>query len=386
MSPTIRPRVVVDEEYVEQTSYTLDLDLPTTGKLSTLWLICKARTSDTPTANEPFMKYLISSISVNQAGQDALNAARPQAFEASYYYKTGKFPKLGSKKFTDDVADIEEVIPIMFGQKVVDPDYYIDLSKLSDPKLSVTYDLATTGLQAGTLWDTAYYPRFTILADLFEEEALPPAKGYYSLRQYEQYNPSDSQEKKIELKGKRPIKRFLLERTTENEDYEWYHNLDRLKIWGQNEAWVPFTMKARHWMNLIREKFGLCEAIGQLYYSYDDKFTDTIIADKVSLSAAQVDSTSYVSTFHGGSGEKSVLSHILISDGSHGAHNLLPIFFRYVGTLPWSIGVLDFEKMMGMEHLDPTEKAPVYLELDHTSNADTYADSVRVNIEDLAQQ
>ena len=386
MTPIIRPRVVVDEEYVEQTSHTIDLDLPTTGKLSTLWLICKARTSDTPTANEPFMKYLINSISVNQAGQDALNAARPQAFAASYYYKTGRMPKMGTKPFTDDVADIEEVIPILFGQKIVDSDYYIDLAKLNDPKLSVTYDLEKTGIQAGTLWDTAYYPRFSVIADLFEETALPAAKGYYSLRQYEQYTPSNSQEKKIELKGRRPIKRILLERTHSTEDYEWYHNLDRIKIWGSNEAWVPFTMKARHWMNLIREKFGICEAQGQLYYAYDNKFTDCIVADRLGYDIIQADSTSYVSTMHGGSGAKSVLGHILISDGTHGAHNLLSVFFRYTGVLPWSIGVLDFEKMMGMEHLDPTEKAPIYLELDHTATGGDYVDDVRVNIEDLASQ
>jgi len=386
MAPTIRPKVVVDEEYVEQTSYTLDLDLPTTGILSTLWLIVKARQTDTPTANEPFMKYLISSVSVNQAGQAFLNAARPQAFQANYYYKTGKFPKLGRKMFTDDVADVEEVIPILFGDHVDDVKHTIDLSKLNDPKLSVTYDLEKKGLQDGTLWDEDFYPRFTVIADLLQGPAIPPSEGYYSLRQIESYDVANDLEKKIELKGTRPIKRLLFERTQSTEDYEWWHNLDRIKLWGQNEAWVPFDLKARHWIESIRDHFGLCEVNGQLYYAYDDKFTDCIVAPRVSYGADQADSTSYVSTYHGGSGLKSVLGHILISDGSHGAHNLLAIMFRYLGVLPWNIGVIDMEKMLGIDHLDPTEKAPVYAELEHTDDAATYADAVRVTIEDLAKQ
>lgn len=382
---TIRPKVVADEEYEEQTKYTIDLNLPAAGILSNLWLKVKARTSDTPTANEPFMKYLISSISVNQGGAAFLNSARPQAFQASYYYKTGKFPKLGRKMFTDDVADVEEVIPILFGNKVNDLEHTVDLGKLNDPKISVTYDLATKGIQDGTLWDTAYYPRFTVIADLLQGAGVPPSKGYYSLRQIEQYAVANSLEKPVELKGVRPIKRLLFERTYATEDYEWYHNLDRIKVWGDNEAYVPFDMKARDWLDIIEEKFGLCEVNGQLYYAYDDKFTDCVVAPRASYGAEQADSMDYVSTYHGGSGPKSVLAHVKISDGTHGAHNLLPIMFRYLGVCPWNIGVIDMPKMLGLDHLNPAEHAPVYTELEHTSTAATYATNVRVNIEDLVQ-
>lgn len=86
--PTIRPYKVVDDEYESQSSYTIDLDLPRAGILSSLDLMVKARTATSGADPSPWIKYLISSVSVNQAGQAFLASAPPEAFEADYYYKS----------------------------------------------------------------------------------------------------------------------------------------------------------------------------------------------------------------------------------------------------------------------------------------------------------
>lgn len=374
---------VVDEKYVSQTKYTLPLDLPTSGLLSTLWLIVHARTDSAVAANEPFMKYLISSISVNQAGQEALNAARPQAFEASYYYKTGKMPRMGQRMFTGNYYDMEEVIPILFGNKVDDLDYYIDLAKLNDPKLSVTYDLATKGLQDRTLWDTTYFPRFSVIADFLEGPAIPESKGYYSLRQIEAFDVVNDLINKTELKGARPIKRILPELVVASADYEFRNSLDSVRIYGDNEAWVPFRMTPERWANYVRMKFGLCETKYQIWYCQDDRFTDMVVAERVNYLLQSMEDPAYAPISAGGSGLKANIYHVKVSDGAYGAHNYVPSYFQNVGILPWNIQVIDFPKMLDMEHLDPTLHKPVVFELDFDATAATYADSIRVNIEDL---
>lgn len=383
----IRPRVVVDNEYVSQTRYTIDLDLPTSGRVSTLYLIVRARKDATGILNMPFMRYLISSVSINQAGQAALNAARPEAFQASYYYKTRRFPRIGWRYWSSALYDVEEVIPILFGNKIDDLEHYIDFSKLSDPKLSVTYDTATKGAttagRTATLWNTTYYPQFTVIANFIEGEGIPGNRGYYSLRQIESFTPVNSQVKKVELKGARPIKRLMLQHDHTTLDYEIRRSLDNIRIYGDNEAWVPYDMDAERWKNVVRNAFGVGQATGRLQLACDDRIMDHIFSEREDLDVKTADSAEYQSSVQGGSGLKTVLTHVLISSGAYGAHNTLPIYFNFKGLFPWCIAPIDFPKMLDRDHLDPTEHAPVYLELKYLSNAATYAGTNRVYIEDL---
>ena len=380
----IRPKVLVDQEFVSQTKYTLDLDLPTTGILSTLFLKTKAKTVATGDCPSPWLKYLISSVSINQAGQAALNAAPPEAFQADYYYKTGKMPMSGYQRPGGVGTIIDEVIPILFGEKVDDLDHYVDLSKLNDPKLSVTYDLAETDHVGSTIWDTAYYPRFTVLANLFQGPAIPASKGYYSLRQIEGYTPANSEKHKLELKGARPIKRLYVQYDELDPSIELLHLVDRARIWGANESWIPFDLEIIPWEDLIQELFGLCNVKGHIGRAKGSQTVDTGVDRRIAWDVK----TPNVDTFHAkilaGAGRKGTLHYVTISDGNLST-TVQGLDFDYTGLLPWSIAPIDMPGMLGLDHLDPTEYAPVFLELDHAVNAGDYDAPMNIHISDLVK-
>lgn len=380
--PPIRPKVLVDQEYVSQTKYTLDLDLPTTGLLSSLFLKTKAKTVLTGDCPSPWLKYLISSISVNQAGQAALNAAPPEAFQADYFYKTGKMPIRGYQQPGGDVAIVDEVVPILFGEKVDDPEYYVDLSKLNDPKLSVTYDLAETDHVASTIWDTGYFPRFTVLANLFQEGEVPASKGYYSLRQIEGYTPSNSQKKKVELKGTRPIKRLYVQNDKLDPSVELLHLVDRARLWGSNEAWIPFDLETIPWEDLIQELFGLCNVKATVGYAKGGQSLDACIDRQIFWDAKHHGVTPYIYRATVGAGRKAYLYCFKIEDGSADTTARV-VDFNFTGLLPWSIAPVDMPGMLGIDHLDPTDHAPIFLELWHAVNAGDYSAPMKIHIEDL---
>ena len=378
----IRPKVLIDDEYVSQEAYTLDLDLPTTGLLSTLFLRVKAKTVLTGDCPSPWLKYLISSISVNQAGQAALNAAPPEVFQADYYYKTGKMPHFGYQQPGGDTAIIEEIIPILFGEKVDDPDYYVDLSRLSDPKLSVTYNLAETDHVASTVWDTSYYPKFTVLANLFQGVGVSPAKGYYSLRQIEGYTPANSQKKFVELKGARPIKRLYVQNDKLDPTIELLHLVDRARIWGSNETYIPFDLEIVPWEDLIKELFGLCNIKATIGYVKGGQTMDTGIDRQIFWNMKHHGVTPYIYRLTIGAGRKGYIYCFKIEDGSADttARNA---DFDITGLLPFGIAPVDMPGMLGLEHLDPTAYAPVFLELDHAVNAGDYSAPMKIHVEDL---
>jgi len=383
MAPTIRPYKIIDDEYVDQESYTIDLDLPTSGILSSLMLMVKARTETDGASSGPWIKYLISSVSVNQAGQAFLNAAPPEAFQADAYYKTGKMPRRGYQVAGGAGSEIIEEVPILFGDKLNDLEHTIDLSKLNDPKLSVTYDLAATGPLAETIWDTTYKPRFTVMAHLLQGAGVPASKGYHSLRQIESYTPADSEKHKLELKGARPIKRIYAALDLTMPQYGWIHSLDEAKLWGDNEAWVPFLQKCDDWQELIRDVYGLCTVEAMVYYMGQGATVDTCVDRRVDLSVVVHDSYDIVGMFYSGSGRTGKTQYRTIADGGVPAGPQIGMY-HFVGYCPWSIQPIDMEKMLGVEYLDPTEHAPVYLELDHVSNAATIGGPVKIYIEDLA--
>lgn len=369
--PTIRPRTVVDDEYVAQTSYTIDLDLPTSGILSTLWLIVKARTKTTTVGTSPWMKNLISSISVNQGGAAFLNSARPAHFQADYFYKTGNWPRMGYRRW-ETVGDILEVIPILFGNKVDDLEHTIDLSKLSDPKLSVTYDLATKPLDLYTVWDTTYYPRFSVIADLFEGPGIPASKGYHSLRQVETYNPANSEIHLLELKGTRPIKAIYFQGDNINHAYCMRQYIDEITIHGDNEAWVPLRMKSERFAHYVQSLFGWCDIGLELQYFSCDYDMDGIVEEYVMRQFELHNTRTRVAFCYGGSGRGFKPSLVNIAGGDEtGAGVAEAGFYNVRGIAPWSVYPIDFKKMLGMDYLDPTLHKPVYLELEHSSNAET---------------
>ena len=380
----VRPKVLIDEEYKAQTKYTLDLDLPTTGILSSLFLKTRAKTVLTGDCVSPWLKYLISSISVNQAGQAALNAAPPEVFQADYFYKTGKMPIRGYQQPGGETAIVDEVVPILFGEKVDDPEHYVDLSKLNDPKLSVTYDLAETDHVGSTIWDTTYYPRFTVLANLFQGPGIPASKGYYSLRQIEGYTPANSEKHMLELKGARPIRRLYVQYDELDPSVELLHLVDRARIWGSNESWIPFDLETVPWEELILELFGLCNVKATIGYAKGGQTLDTCIDRQIFWDVKHHGVTPYIYRATVGAGRKGYLYCFKIEDGSADT-TARAVDYDFTGLLPWSIAPVDMPGMLGRDHLDPTENAPVFLELDHTVNAGDYAAPMKIHIEDLVK-
>lgn len=378
----VRPKVVVDAKYESQTSYTINLDLPETGKLSTLFLKVAAKTTSTGNCPSPWMKYLISSISVNQAGQAALNAAPPEVFAADYYYKTGKMPQMGYQRPGGVPQRVEEIIPIMFGEKINDFNHYIDLGKLADPKLSVTYNLAETDHAGSTVWDTSYYPRFTVLTNLFQGAGLSPSKGYHSLRQSELYTPANSEKHLLELKGQRPIKRLYHQYDATDPNETIIHMIDRIRITGKNEEWIPFDITVWEYTELIRNLYGICEIDALVSYAkggqYLDLAMDMYLGGTVRLPATQL----VHSLIQDASGRRGTLKYTTRSSGANSTA-AVGAEYNLKGLAPWSVYPIDMPKMLEIDYLDPNENSPVFLEVTHNAGAGGYSAPSRIHTLDL---
>lgn len=381
--PTLRTKVLVDDETESQESYTMHLDLPTSGKVSTLWLSVKANTVEDSGETSAFIKYLVSSISVNQGGQAALNAAPPEVFQADYWAKTGRWPQCGKHLAEDASENIEEIVPIMFGEVVNDPNHYIDFSKMSDPKLSIIYDTGSIGPNSAELWRDAYYPKFTVVADLMSGPDLPPSRGFHSLRQQAQYTPGDAQIKKHELRGNRPIRNILFQFDRKSLHYGLYSSIDNLKLDGENGSYVPFDLDDRELHLLHRRVHGLCEVSGMFDYVYDGANMDGVVDYRERMAVMDTSTAGALLTIDGGSGRQMPVRSFA-AEGVTLTDATFPAYFKFTGYYPWSIFNLDIPKMLGVPSLKPEEHDPMFFEIDHVSNAATIGGPVKIHTVELA--
>lgn len=382
--PTIRPQAVFDDKYESQTKYTIDLDLPEAGLLSSFFLGVKAKPDTSTEGSSPFMKHLISSVNVNQGGQAQLCGAPPEAFAADYYYKTGMMPQMGKQIAEDASETVEEIIPILFGRHINDVEHYIDLSKLTDPKVSVTYDLAGTDPFGYTEWDNSYYPRFTGVANFLGGAGIVPSKGFHSLRTIEKYTPVDSETRNVELKQGQPIRRLYMQFDRTDVAYGMVHSVSNVRIHGKNKQWIPFDLNIKEFQQVIRRQFGYCMAKAYIQYAFYGKNMDGIVDLKEDYEFTQSESETSFPVIVGGAGRQAPIRQFkedvyTADEASVSAH------FCAVGLAPWSIYPVDMPNMLGREYLDPTEEAvkPVYLEITHVSNAATIGGPFKVHLLDL---
>lgn len=380
---TIRPYKVVDDEYSSNASYTLDIDLPDKGRFSYMNLIVKANQDTDGYGGGPIIKTLISKVSISEGGQSHLNSAPPEAFQADFYYKTGQVWREGREKW-QDADEVTSTIPIMFGESIADPYYGVDLAKMNDPQLSITYNTGGTGLDALTPFEATYYPRFTPIIYL-QEGVWPALQGYQSLRQIEKYTPSNSQEKKIELKGGRPIKRVYAQYDKTEPNYNFAQCVSTGKLWGDNERYKPFEFKALRWLEIIRDVYGYCTFPYEVYYCLHDANMDCIVGHVQSIEGHVHYGGWYMDPALS-SGRSFQPMYYQISDGVVQTGVATTCSFIITGLVPWDIVPIDAPNMLGMEWLDPTQNAPMYLELDHTSTAGTITGDIKVHIADKAVQ
>lgn len=380
---TIRPYKVVTDRYESQSSYTIDIDLPDKGRFSYMDLLVKVRSDTDGKGGGPFVKTLCTSVSISEGGQSHLCSAPVEAFQADYWYKTGRTWREGRHKWQSELGECISQIPILFGESIVDPNYGIDLAKMSDPQLSITYNMANTGVDGETPFGSSYYPRFTPIIYL-QEGTWPALQGYQSLRQIDKYIPANSEEHKTELKGGRPIKRIYAHLDIVVPYYEWGHTLATGKLWGDNEKYKPFEFTCFEWQQVIRDCFGLFTFPWETYYHQSSQGMDCVAGSPISIEG------------HGWIAEH--FTDPALSSGRHMApkfyrgsdglvaNEIAPISLYATGYTPWDVMVIDAEKMLGMEWLDPSNKAPMYLELDHKSGAAAIGGPVKVHILDKAVQ
>jgi hypothetical protein len=159
----------------------------------------------------------------------------------------------------------EEFFYINMGLKYHDLDYLLDLSKVSDPELRITYDFTKTsahGWTNGEAMAASPVPKYSIIPHLLREPTVSP-RGYIKTSEIYRFTSAASKKENMMIpRGPLYCGLYL---------QSWYAseglciNLDTVELNFDNDALIPFRVTLTELIAEITRRYGLMKHKEQFY-------------------------------------------------------------------------------------------------------------------------
>lgn len=248
------------ELYYEQSlddTGTKIIDLKTTDPVSAIRLDFKG-SNDADTHNKSnWMNDVITKIEIVD-GSDLLFSLNLKEAQAKQFYNTGKTPYMRCEERGG--GSYNEQVLMLFGRKLWDPKYYLDLTKFTNPQLKITTDedavraLGDDGFVSGSF-------KVTINLHVIEEGA-EPAAGFMMSKEIYSFTSGTSGDEHIDLPMDYPFVGLLLRAYVAGNDFS--ENISRVKINCDAGKFVPIDKKAHDLYRMNEEDYGPLELRMQL--------------------------------------------------------------------------------------------------------------------------
>ena len=264
-----RKHQVADEETLNDTEV-WDYELGTRGIVSAIWITIKATNGATSNlANEIYR--CVNKIELVD-GSAKLHSTTAPENQALLAYAAGKVPP----DLIDENPSAEQIgyFGILFGRFVGDRQYALDLSKLSNPKLQVDFDLTNVRATGATGYVSGSADISVSIVKDDSERAPSPASFMRATQQYSSTTAASGDER-IKLPVEHPWHRLMLRAREDNVALATDVTDVRLSMDG--DKFVPFEEPVERVEDENLVTFGLRPAVEvRLLKANDDTYDSTV--------------------------------------------------------------------------------------------------------------
>ena len=172
-------------------------------------------------------------------GSDVLLSLSLKELQALHAYQTGHFPYSLQDEGAD--ADSKDHVTLFFGRWMWDKEYFMDLTKFSNPQLKITTDedviraMSATGFLTGSL-------DVSIVAHVMEDPALV-SKGFFMNKEVYSFTSGTSGNEYIELPRDYPYSAFMIHSTVRGSD--WHELISNVKLSCDSDKFVPLDRNGK---------------------------------------------------------------------------------------------------------------------------------------------
>lgn len=147
-------------------------------------------------------------------GSDVLLSLSLKQAQAMQAYLTGKMPYINWEEAAGGTGKDE--VMLLFGRKLWDPDYFLDLSKFSNPQLKITTDEDVIRAMGAAGWLSGSF-KASITAFIIAEGA-PAAKGFAMAKEVYNFTSATSGDEHVDLPRDHPYMALMLNSTIRGSD------------------------------------------------------------------------------------------------------------------------------------------------------------------------
>jgi len=227
---------------------TKQLDLKTTDPISAIRLDFEATNGSTSNKSN-FINDIITKIELTDGSDQLLSMNMKQA-QALQFYKTGKMPYMRPGESPNGTNN--EQVVIFFGRKMWDSQYYMDLTKFSNPQLKITTNIAAiraTGVDA-YLADSI---KVTITLHVIEEGAQA-STSFFMQKEVYSFTSGTSGDEHVGLPMDYPYVGLLLRAYAQGYDVD--ENITNLKLSCDAGKFIPIDKKVKKIYQMNEEDIG----------------------------------------------------------------------------------------------------------------------------------
>lgn len=168
----------------------------------------------------------------------SLSLKQAQAFQA---YQTGKTPYINFEEGAGGTGKDE--VMIHFGRWLWDPEYFLDLTKFSNPQLKITTDediikaMGAEGFLSGSF-------KVSIVAFIIQEGASP-AKGFFMQKEIYNFTSATGGDEHVDLPRDHPFVSLMLNSTIKQSDC--HELITQMKLSCDSDKFVPLDQYTKHY-------------------------------------------------------------------------------------------------------------------------------------------
>jgi len=255
------------ELYYEQSldnTGTKIIDLKTTDPISAIRLVFKG-TNGTDPNKYNWMNDVISKIEIVDGSDQLLSVTMKQG-QALQFFNTRKTPYMRCEERAS--ASYNEQVLILFGRHLWDPEYYLDLTKFTNPQLKIT----TAGLTPNASGSGGFLTgTFKVTVNLHViEEGAAAAKGFMMCKEFYSFTAATSGDEHVDMPQDYPYVGLLLRAFYIENDF--HETLSDLKISCDAGKFIPVEKKCADLYRMNEEDYGPL----QLRMQLDRKDAETV--------------------------------------------------------------------------------------------------------------
>lgn len=214
----------------DKSTKTIDLDI--VDPVSALGFEFEATNGTTNNKANP-LPFVVTKIEIVD-GSDVLAGLSFPQMQALKFYKDGKQPQL---RETEDASSVQVMgTSLLFGRRLWDKDYALDLTKFGNPQLKISWDLTNIrAVNAATAFATGTF-KLSAWAKVMEGQ---PAPGKYLMqKEIESWTGATSGDKRHVLPVDHPYRMLMLRLYSRGSDVD--ECITKLRLTCDTDKFIPF--------------------------------------------------------------------------------------------------------------------------------------------------